>query len=898
MNKSPWLKTDETLRDGDRTREREFRVKTNELRSLFLEYFREKGHLLIPSSSLVPYRDPSVLLTTAGMQQFKPYFLGLEEAPQPRLTSVQKCFRTTDIDLVGMTARHCTFFEMLGNFSVGDYFKDGAIRFAYEFSTEHMGLDEDRIWVTAFEGDAQVGPDEESMAHWEEVGVPRERMVKLPRSENFWGPPGPSGPCGPCSELYYDRGPEHGCGRPDCAPGCDCDRYFEYWNLVFMEYNMSDQGELTTLPAKSIDTGMGLERIAVLKQDVDSIFLADSFKPLIELGEEISGTRFGENENVDVALRVLADHSRALAFLTADGVNPGNEGRGYVLRRIIRRAIRLGRRADMQPPFLRMFVERVIEMYGDTYPELVEKKEAILRTADGEEERFNRTLDQGVVLLEEEVARAKTAEQKVFPGTVAFTLHDTYGFPVEVTREMVEEEGLELDEEGFETSMKSQREMARASSKGSNDGDARMITEFARKVKAATEFKGHEEDEVHTVVEAVERLEGSKVVLALRESPFYAEAGGQSADLGWIESGDGRAEVRDVQQEGAAQVIVAELISGELKEGSRVKAAISTVRRHALAANHTATHLLHYALRALYGEDAVQSGSSVRADKFRFDFSYDQPLTRPEITEIEEIVNKKIIENHPVRAFTTNLDHARDLGATALFGEKYGDFVRVVEVDDFSRELCGGTHVGTTSEIGVFKILSSTSVGANVRRIEAITGDKAVRYFRDRDNLVTNLAHELGGQEDQLLQTAKNLHDVMAALEQEAEELRAGRAEDDVGELVEQAEWVAATRVAVGVVAARDMDHLVSLVDRVRDKVQPAVVALGSVVDGKALMAAGVSKEVRAVAAGDLVGAGAEVMGGGGGGNRTLGRAGGGSPGSLEDALEKVRVDVIAALGG
>src|SRR5680860_891507 len=568
MNKSPWLKTDETLRDGDRTREREFRVKTNELRSLFLEYFREKGHLLIPSSSLVPYRDPSVLLTTAGMQQFKPYFLGLEEAPQPRLTSVQKCFRTTDIDLVGMTARHCTFFEMLGNFSVGDYFKDGAIRFAYEFSTEHMGLDEDRIWVTAFEGDAQVGPDEESMAHWEEVGVPRERMVKLPRSENFWGPPGPSGPCGPCSELYYDRGPEHGCGRPDCAPGCDCDRYFEYWNLVFMEYNMSDQGELTTLPAKSIDTGMGLERIAVLKQDVDSIFLADSFKPLIELGEEISGTRFGENENVDVALRVL-------------------------------------------------------------------------------------------------------------------------------------------DEEGFETSMKSQREMARASSKGSNDGDARMITEFARKVKAATEFKGHEEDEVHTVVEAVERLEGSKVVLALRESPFYAEAGGQSADLGWIESGDGRAEVRDVQQEGAAQVIVAELISGELKEGSRVKAAISTVRRHALAANHTATHLLHYALRALYGEDAVQSGSSVRADKFRFDFSYDQPLTRPEITEIEEIVNKKIIENHPVRAFTTNLDHARDLGATALFGEKYGDFVRVVEVDDFSRELCGGTHVGTTSEIGVFKILRS-----------------------------------------------------------------------------------------------------------------------------------------------------------------------------------------------
>lgn len=873
-------------------------VKTNELRSLFLDYFSERGHLVVSSASLVPHRDPSVLLTTAGMQPFKPYFLGLEEAPQGRLASVQKCFRTTDIDRVGMTARHCTFFEMLGNFSVGDYFKEGAIRFGYEFSTEYLGLDKDRLWVTVFEGDDQVGPDEEAMAHWEEVGIPRERMVKLPRSENFWGPPGPTGPCGPCSELYYDRGPEHGCGNPDCAPGCDCDRYFEYWNLVFMQYNMDDQGELTPLPAKNIDTGMGLERIAALKQDVDTIFLADSFKPLIELGEEMSGASFGEDENLDVALRVLADHGRALAFLTADGVQPGNEGRGYVLRRIIRRAVRMGRSAGMEPPFLSRFVERVIHMYGDVYPELKERRESVLRIADGEEDRFNRTLDQGVLLLGEEVKRAKSVGRTVFPGEVAFNLHDTYGFPVEVTREMVAEEGLELDSAGFEACMEEQRDRARASQDGEGDVE-RAIAEFAQKTKAATEFKGYDEDEVHTVIEAVDSpIDEDKVVLTLRESPFYAEAGGQTADIGWVVSDEGRAEVSDVQQQGSTQVVVARLLEGELKAGSRAKAVISTVHRHAVAANHTATHLLHYALRAILGEDAVQSGSSVRADKLRFDFSHDASLTEEEISEVEDIVNRKIVEHHPVRAFTTNLEHAKDLGAAALFGEKYGEFVRVVEVDDFSRELCGGTHVGATSEIGIFKILSSTSVGANVRRIEAITGERAVQHFRERDAVVTDAARDLGAQEDQLLQAVTKVRERTAALETEVEELRSGRVEDVVGDLVNGAEEVAGGRLAVGTVWARDMDHLVSVVDQVRDRIEPAVVALGAVVDGKALLAVGVSKGVNGVIAGDLVKAGAEEMGGGGGGSPTLGRAGGGDPEAIEKGLEKVRVEVIAALGG
>ncbi len=436
-------------------------VKTSDLRQLYLDFFVERGHLLMPSASLVPYRDPSVLLTTAGMQPFKPYFLGLADPPARRLTSSQKCFRTTDIDRVGLTARHCTFFEMLGNFSVGDYFKKEAIGFAYQLSTERLELEPERLWITVFQGDAQVPPDEEAMEYWEAAGIPRERMVALPRSDNFWGPPGPSGPCGPCSELYYDRGPAYGCGDPDCRPGCDCDRFFEYWNLVFMQYNMDEEKRLTPLPSKNIDTGMGLERIATLKQEVTSVFLTDVFRPLIELGEEVAGVRFGDDERVDVALRVLADHSRAVSMLIADGVLPSNEGRGYVLRRIIRRASRFSRSAGMEPPFLGRFAQRTIELLGSAYPELDERRETILRVVNAEEDRFNRTLDQGLVLLEQEVTRAAEAGGGVFPGSAAFLLHDTYGFPVEVTREIVEESGLTLDLSGFEQAMAEQRGRAR-----------------------------------------------------------------------------------------------------------------------------------------------------------------------------------------------------------------------------------------------------------------------------------------------------------------------------------------------------------------------------------------------------------------------------------------------------
>jgi alanyl-tRNA synthetase len=872
-------------------------VKTVELRKLYLDYFVEREHLLVPSSSLVPYKDPSVLLTTAGMQQFKPYFMGLSEPPSKRLTSVQKCFRTSDIDRVGLTARHCTFFEMLGNFSIGDYFKEGAIRFAWEFSRDYLDLDIDRIWVSYFEGDDAIEADNEAIAVWEAMGVPRARMVGLPRKDNFWGPVGPTGPCGPCSELYYDRGPDHGCNDPHCRPGCDCDRYVEYWNLVFTGYNMDENQQLSPLPAQNIDTGMGLERVAALKQDVSSVFLTDALQPLIGLGEEIAGKKYGEDLGVDVALRVLADHSRAMSFLVADGVLPSNEGRGYVLRRIIRRAARFSRSAGMEPPFLRRFAELTIQMMGDPYRELLDRRETILRVIHSEEERFNRTLDQGLVLVEQEIGRATEAGTSVFPASVAFQLHDTYGFPVEVTREIVEEKGLRLDLGEFETSMNEQRNRARQAQKG-GDSYQDAVTRFARDTVRATDFKGYEREDLFTVLENVQSIGDGQTLMALRESPFYAEMGGQTADTGVVESETGKAEVVDVQQHGQVQVIIARMVDGRLEAGTRVKASLSSSYRHDVAANHTATHLLHYALRAKLGKDVTQAGSSVRADKLRFDFAYHEPLGRARLADIEDLVNRRIVENQPVRVFTTSLEHARDLGAVALFGEKYGDFVRVVEVDDFSRELCGGTHVGATSELGIFKIVSEGSVGANVRRIEGVCGRAAVTYYRERDDLVNRAVEKLGVAEDQLLPGIDKMQARLAKLEAEIKGFVIDSARDVVQTLVEGAQDHGGVSVVANVVEARDMEHLLALVDQVRDRAHPAVVALAAQLDGKGVLVVAVSRGVAAVDAGQVVRSSARSFGGGGGGNAQLGRGGGGDPARLSEAVQTAREAVLSALAG
>ncbi|HLA80209.1 MAG TPA: alanine--tRNA ligase, partial [Thermoleophilia bacterium] len=580
-----------------------------------------------------------------------------------------------------------------------------------------------------------------------------------------------------------------------------------------------------------------------------------------------------------------------------DGVLPSNEGRGYVLRRIIRRAARFSRSAGMHPPFLRRFADLTVRLMGDPYHELVERRDTILRVVHSEEERFNRTLDQGLVLVEEEIGRAIQAGTSAFPASVAFLLHDTYGFPVEVTREIVEERGLHLDLGEFEMAMEQQRARARRAYKGGgNYQDA--VERFARDTVRATEFKGYEREDLYTVLENVQSIDEGRILLALRESPFYAEMGGQTADTGTVESETGKAEVLDVQTHGQVQVITAQLVEGRLEAGTRVKASLSTGHRHDVAANHTATHLLHYALRSRLGKDVTQAGSSVRADKLRFDFAYHEPPGPERLSEIEELVNRRIVENHPVRVFTTNLEHARDLGAVALFGEKYGEFVRVVEIDDFSRELCGGTHVGTTSELGIFKVLSEGSVGANVRRIEAVCGRTAVAYYLERDQLVNQAVAKLGVAEDQLLPGIERLQSRLARLESEMKRVMTDSARDVVQTLVSEAQMHDGVRVIADVVEARDMDHLLSLVDQVRDRAQPAVVALGAAVEGKASLVVSVSRGVDMVDAGRVVRSSAKVFGGGGGGTAQLGRGGGGDPAHLREALVAARAAVLEALAG
>ena len=681
---------------------------SDEIRRRYLEFFAERDHRILPSASLIPAEhDPSVLFTVAGMVPFKPYFLGRERPPHPRVTTCQKTFRTVDIGIIGTTTRHLTLFEMLGNFSFGDYFKEGAIRFAWELSREGFGFDPERIWITVFAGDDElgIGPDQEAIDAWLAVGVPRERIVECGRSENFWQM-GPTGPCGPCSELYLDRGLEF--GSPDDLPGGENERFLEYWNLVFMQFDQNPVGTLTPLPAQNIDTGLGLNRLAAILQDKETVFETDQFAPLIALGEELSGRRYGTaGLPTDRALRILADHSRAMAFLIADGVVPSNEDRGYVLRRIIRRAILQGRHTlGLDPGFLGRYADVVTELMGSHYGELHAERELVQRWLSAEEEGFGRTLTQGSKLLDELIEQAKAKGAEGIAGADAFRLHDTYGFPIELTLELVTEHELGVDEAGFEVLMDEQRTRARASAgRGSAAGELRELAiAFAGETPQATEFVGYETVERETTVAAL-TTEGDRLLLKLEESPFYASGGGQIADAGWIEclEGDCRGRVTDVVRLGDDQVLAVEPETGALEPGERVRARVDRAARHATECNHTATHLLHAALRGRLGDHVHQAGSYVGPDKLRFDFTHGGGLSAEELADVEDAVNRWVLESHPVRAVTTTLEEARHLGAMALFGEKYGDVVRMVEVGDgsFSRELCGGTHVRTTSEIGL-----------------------------------------------------------------------------------------------------------------------------------------------------------------------------------------------------
>jgi alanyl-tRNA synthetase len=891
-------------------------MKADEIRDTYLSFFEERGHKVVPSASLVPSsHDPSVLLTTAGMQPFKPYFLGREKPPAPRLADVQKCFRTTDIEEVGNTARHLTFFEMLGNWSFGDYFKAESIPWGWELSTQGFGMDPERIWVTVFGGDEELGlgPDEETIEIWRGVGVPGERIVRLGREDNFWQA-GPTGPCGPCSELYLDRGEAF--GAADERPGDDTDRFLEFWNHVFMSYELAEDGSLTELPMRNIDTGMGLDRMAAILQDVPSVYETDHVRPLVDLAEELSGHGYEEGNAVTRAMRIVADHSRGAAFLIADGVVPSNEDRGYILRRIMRRAIQQGNTLGLESPWLGRFAERTIELMGDAYPELVAERETIARWVDDEEESFGRTLQRGTELLQRLIAQAKESETSWIDAADAFKLHDTYGFPYDLTRELLGDEGLAVDDSGFEELMEEQRQRARtgaATAHGSEDRHEKVIA-FAA-AAPATRFVGFETLTASTGLAAVELEEeasasGSEILhgkksgvvangralIKLEESPFYAEGGGQVADSGLLRWDGGEAEVIDVFRVGDDQVLE---VGASIPAGAAVEAVVDRETRHATMRNHTATHLLHAALREMLGTHVRQAGSAVRPDKLRFDFTHGQALGPEQLRAVEDRVNEWVKASRPVRWMNMERAEAEKLGAMALFGEKYGEWVRVVEVDGVSRELCGGTHVANTAEVGIFKIAAEGSSAANVRRIEALSGPAAIDFFRERERRLREAGELLGNPQDPLAaarRAAEQLREAGAGAVRAAAEALGTEADQLVEAGVDMSFADGAGRlvlVQAKSTSATDGKQLLDLANRVQSKLggKAVVVALAGDFGEKAGLVVLASKDLveRGISAGALVKEGAPVIGGGGGGRDDMAQAGGKDPAKLDDALQVMR---------
>jgi alanyl-tRNA synthetase len=875
-------------------------MQSNEVRRRFLDFFEERGHRLYPSASLIPHNDPTVLLTTAGMQQFITYFTGQDRPPTPRATSAQKCFRTQDIEEVG-DENHLTFFEMLGNFSFGDYFKKEAIAWAWEFCTRTLGLPPERLWVTIFEGDEDAPEDLEAKKLWMDIGVPEHKIFGLPKSENWWGPPGESGPCGPCSEIYYDFGEEYAHGDPaedpKFGPGGDQGdpRFLEIWNLVFNQYEQRKDGTLTPLAKTGIDTGLGLERTTQAVQHAIYIYDTDVYAPIFSKIGAYTGVELGAADATDRAMRIVADHARGLAFLIADGIRPGNQRREYVLRRMIRRAmLQAHSRLGMGPEQLAGLAGVVVENMGDFYEELRLASEDIQRVVTGEAARFVEIYESGMSLLSSEIERIGGGN---FPGDVAFMLHDTYGFPVEVTREVLAERGLSLDEAGFQAAMDAQRDRAREAMQGYD----RVVAAF-RDQEIRSRFVGYEREQVETRIVAIEPVPDAddEEYVVLAENPFYATGGGQVADEGWISSDEGQLEVVDAIPAGDYQVLRARTERGAFQAGDAVIASINRVRRQQIEANHTATHILHWALRAVLGQDVVQAGSYVGPDRLRFDYRYGGKVTDEEIRRVQEISLQKITENQPIRYFTTTLEEARNLGAMMLFGEKYSDLVRVVEVDGFSRELCGGTHVRGSAEIGAFKILSNRKHGADLYRIEVITGREALTYLTG----ATERAEEVSGA---LKVEIEDLPEAVGRLRREVQESREAAREqtlkrglEEVGELVEGAQQVNGTRVVTGQVVAADVRGLRQISDDIKNRLgEPSAVVLAAALDGKAVLVANLHPTVsQKVEAGEIVREVSGVLGGGGGGGATMAQAGGGNLGAIPDALARVREILDQRLAG
>ncbi len=863
----------------------------NELRKMFLEFFESKGHLAMKSFSLVPHNDNSLLLINSGMAPLKPYFTGQEIPPRKRVTTCQKCIRTGDIENIGKTARHGTFFEMLGNFSFGDYFKQEAISWSWEFLTEVVGIDPDRLYPSVYE------EDEEAYEIWnKEIGIAAERIFRFGKEDNFWEHG--SGPCGPCSEIYYDRGEKYGCGKPDCTVGCECDRYIEVWNNVFTQFDNDGKGNYSELEQKNIDTGMGLERLATVVQDVDSIFDVDTIQALRQKVCDLAGKEYRKEYKWDVSIRIVTDHIRSSTFMISDGIMPSNEGRGYVLRRIIRRAARHGRLLGIEGEFLARLSNTVIEGSKDGYPELEEKKDFIFNVLTQEENKFNKTIDQGLNILGEMEEAMTKAGKKELSGEEAFKLYDTYGFPIDLTMEILEEKGFTVDEEGFQAAMEEQKVKARKARKTTNYMGADITVYESIDPSITTEFVGYDRLEhsseitvLTTETELAEALtEGQIGTVIVKETPFYATMGGQNGDKGMITTKEGEFEVQDtIKLLGGKVGHVGKVTKGMLRVSETARLKVAEENRSATCKNHSATHLLQKALRTVLGTHVEQAGSYVDGERLRFDFSHFSAMTKEELAQVEKIVNEKIEESIPVDTSVMPIEEAKKSGAMALFGEKYGDTVRVVKMGDFSTELCGGTHVKNTGTIAAFKIVSESGVAAGVRRIEALTGNGVFAYYNHLEEVLEKVAKTLKASPSALEEKAEHLMKDLKALQSENESLKSKAAKDALGDVMDQITEVKGVKLLAAKVSNVDMNGLRELGDQLKEKIGDGVVLLISDTEGKVNLVAMATDGAMAKGAhaGNLIKGVAACVGGGGGGRPNMAQAGGKNPAGIEEALTK-----------
>ncbi len=862
----------------------------NELRERYLSFFESKGHLRLPSFSLVPQNDASLLLINSGMAPLKPYFTGKEEPPRKRVTTCQKCIRTPDIENVGKTARHGTFFEMLGNFSFGDYFKNEAIPWAWEFVTEDLKIPVERLWVSIYED------DDEAFEIWNKnVGIPAERIVRMGKKDNFWEIG--TGPCGPCSEIYFDRGEDKGCGSPDCKVGCDCDRYIEFWNLVFTQFNRDDEGNYTRLKNPNIDTGMGLERLACIMQDVNNLFEVDTVRNVLNNVCSIAGVKYGDNSKSDISIRVITDHIRSTTMMVSDGVIPSNEGRGYVLRRLLRRAARHGKLLGIEGQFLYKLAMVVINESKEAYPELLDKAEYIQKVIKIEEEKFQHTIDQGLIILNGFIDELKSKGEKVLSGDKAFKLHDTFGFPFDLTREIAEENGFTVNEDEFKAEMKKQREAAQ-NALGNKDGagwDESIYSTLDKAIK--TEFVGYTNLECDSNViyivkdgQLVDNIqEGDEAVIILDKTAFYGESGGQAGDTGYLQSKNAVFKVNDCKKTADGKFLhIGVVEKGLLEKGSIVTAKVDSASRMATARNHTVTHLLQKALRNVLGSHVNQAGSLVEPTRLRFDFSHFSPVTDEELERIENEVNEKILENLPVTATEMSLDEAKKLGATALFGEKYGSTVRVVKIGDYSMELCGGTHLSMTSQASLIKIVSESGVAAGVRRIEALTGLGAIQYYAQKEKLLNEVASALKSNPADCIKKVEVLSNEIKVAHKEIEQLRSKLVSGSIDDILSNAVDVKGVKVITAKYEGLDMEGLRNTSDMLKNKIGSGVVVIASNYEGKVNFVVTATKDClsKGIHCGNIIKETAKIAGGGGGGRPDMAQAGGKDTSKIKDALE------------